>query len=256
VRQGGFIRQPGIAQQHSLVTGYGGAMSFFERPSADHSDDETADETFDEVLEPQSTYLGGVVPVEVLLAQSDAAAVALRSIVAFPDGFEFTLDVWVRHPVARQKRWPYRGTILLDASEVNDDEPLPDEFLRFGIQFPDGARISNLDRPAWELSPDATEPQHGMNSSSGGGSDLQYSQQWWAWPIPDSGTIAFVCEWPAYGIDETRVELDAALLREAANRAQPVWPDNHAGRTHWSSWELSRAIRRRLHTRNSEPDDA
>jgi hypothetical protein len=90
---------------------------------------------------------------------------------------------------------------------------LPDEFFRFGIEFPDGARVSNLDRAPWELSPDATEPQHGMSSSSGGGSDSEYSQEWWAWPVPDAGVIAFVCEWPAYGISETRGEVDATQLR-------------------------------------------
>ena len=43
-------------------------------------------------------------------------------------------------------------------------------------------------------------------------------------PTPP-GPLAFVCEWPARGIPETRAEIDAGLVLAAAARAVPIWPD-------------------------------
>jgi hypothetical protein len=46
----------------------------------------------------------------------------------------------------------------------------------------------------------------------------------WVWGLPPPGPLAFVCEWPARGIPETRAKMDAGLVLEAADRAMPVWP--------------------------------
>jgi hypothetical protein len=47
----------------------------------------------------------------------------------------------------------------------------------------------------------------------------------WVWGLPPPGQLAFVCEWPARNIPETRVEIEAGLVLEAASRAVPIWPD-------------------------------
>jgi hypothetical protein len=47
----------------------------------------------------------------------------------------------------------------------------------------------------------------------------------WVWGLPPPGPLAFVCEWPARGIPETRVEIDAGLVLEAAARAVAIWPE-------------------------------
>jgi hypothetical protein len=38
-------------------------------------------------------------------------------------------------------------------------------------------------------------------------------------------TLGFVCEWPGRGIAESRAELDAASILEAAGRAVTLWSD-------------------------------
>lgn len=197
-------------------------MGFFDR-RRDSIDDEIEIED-DDALESPAIHLGGVVPIEALLARSETAAAAIRGMVGYPDGFAFTLAVWVRTPVVRRRR-RLLSPIMLDPLEIEPGEEPPPEFFRLGIEFPDGSSVTNLDRPPWELSPDATDPHHGMESSSGGGSDTFYEQNWWAWPVPGPGVLAFVCEWPAYSISETRYELDASLVRAASERAEPVWPD-------------------------------
>jgi hypothetical protein len=47
----------------------------------------------------------------------------------------------------------------------------------------------------------------------------------WMWGLPPPGPLVFASEWPARGISETRVEIDAGLVLEAAGRAVPIWPD-------------------------------
>jgi len=57
----------------------------------------------------------------------------------------------------------------------------------------------------------------------GGGPYGQVQFDMWLWPLPPPGRLRVVCEWPAYDIAETSVELDATELVGDAARAQPVW---------------------------------
>jgi hypothetical protein len=59
------------------------------------------------------------------------------------------------------------------------------------VQFPDGARLTNL--------------------------DLRIR-----WPVPVSGDAEFLCEWPAYGIAESRLTLVGDEVRAAAARISGV----------------------------------
>ena len=89
--------------------------------------------------------------------------------------------------------------------------------------------------------PDATEPAHGLESQSGGGSDREYSQEYWAWPLPGSGPLGLVVEWPAFDIGETTTSIDGSLLIAAAERAQPVWLEDAGRDSHVSRGAVMRA---------------
>jgi hypothetical protein len=45
------------------------------------------------------------------------------------------------------------------------------------------------------------------------------------WPLPPAGPLVFVCEWPALGVEESRAQLDARLVLDAAARSRPLWPE-------------------------------
>jgi hypothetical protein len=47
----------------------------------------------------------------------------------------------------------------------------------------------------------------------------------WVWPLPPDGPFAFVCEWPARGIPESRAEIDGGAILQAAGRAVTLWPE-------------------------------
>jgi hypothetical protein len=86
--------------------------------------------------------------------------------------------------------------------------------------------------------------QHG-----GGGGDGRWDQDVWVWPLPPPGPLAFVCEWPAEGVQLTRVEVDAGLVLEAAEQAEPLWeeqeqPSLGLGRGGWTTTRLSGLVGR------------
>jgi hypothetical protein len=104
-------------------------------------------------------------------------------------------------------------------------EPVPDEFLRLGLRFGDGAVAVNLPGYGWHGGDH--EPQRPLlMHNGGGGGGRRYDQTYWVWPLPPAGPLTFVCEWPALGIAETRVDLDAGLLHAAAARAATLWPED------------------------------
>jgi hypothetical protein len=61
----------------------------------------------------------------------------------------------------------------------------------------------------------------------GGGGMHTYSSadHLWLWPLPPDGEIEIVMQWPAFGIGETRVIIDAGTVSELSARARPFWAD-------------------------------
>ncbi len=49
---------------------------------------------------------------------------------------------------------------------------------------------------------------------------------YWVYPLPPPGPLAFVREWPALGLFETLVEIDAQPILDAAARSVQIWPDD------------------------------
>ncbi len=215
-------------------------MGFFDLPERDLEEEDLAPE--DEVDEFEglrpAPWIPGVVPVELLVARSDEAAVVLGRILAFPDGFQLTVHSYLHRSLKRRRRRHLHHPLMWHDAEPG--EPLAGEVLRFGLAWPDGGRATNID--AWGRKwPDATEPAHGLEERSGGGSDDEYSQEYWAWPLPDPGPLRVVAEWPAFGIAETTALLDGGLIAEAASRSRPVWPEDAARASHVSREAMMRA---------------
>lgn len=158
----------------------------------------------------------GAVGTELLLARSPAAVVHLAYLDAYPTGFQFEVravtatgeresdsDVFGRH-------WPRAG---------QRRDQLPPSLLRIGVQFADQRTATNItghDRPP------AGPVMWPLTGRAGGGS---FRQAYWVSPLPPSGPVAFVCEWPAAGIPLVRHEVDAQLILDASDRARAAIPE-------------------------------
>jgi len=195
-------------------------MSFFEPPAASTAGVARAMAVSPPAwIGPPHNVLPGIAPVQLLIARTEETVVAIAGIQAYPAGFGFTLCLRLRNLSAREEQqFPY----LLDRVPFGGD-PLPDEFLRFGVQLADGRKATNLDQPAYDPE---QEPDRPVLFQHGGGGGATWDMEHWVWPLPPPGPFAFVCEWPGRGIPESRAEIDAAAILGAAGSAVTLWPDN------------------------------
>ena len=197
-------------------------MSFFEPPARPPAGVARAKVVSPPAwIAPPRNVLPGIAPVQVIVARTDETVIAVAGIQAFPAGFSFTLSLRLRNLSAREEqRLPY----LFDSTDPEDDA-LVDDFLRFGVQFADGRKATTLEHPPYD--PEGQAPDRPvLREHGGGGGGTAWDMEYWLWPLPPAGPFAFVCEWPARGIAESRAEIDAAAILEAAESAMILWPDN------------------------------
>jgi hypothetical protein len=150
----------------------------------------------------------------LVLARTDQVAIAVVGLWAFVSGFEFLLSVQLKQAVP--------GTSAASFLSALDDEPPHEEFLRLGIQFATGEKASNMQVRATR----SGESDHRgpiMKSRIAGAGLLFRDWKYWVSPLPPSGPLAFFCEWPAYDILETRTEIDAQLILDAARTSIDLW---------------------------------
>jgi hypothetical protein len=158
--------------------------------------------------------------VERVLGRSDDAVVAIGGIAGYPNGFEFTIAAILR--VGRRG-----GPVTPHLHAFDPDDAPPDRFLRLGVEFSDGRRATNLSPPRMPAADPSNEPTGPMlMPRAAGGGPRRNDSTYWVWPLPPPGLLAIVCEWPAYGVEESRISLDAALIIEASLRAVRLWPDD------------------------------
>jgi hypothetical protein len=93
--------------------------------------------------------------------------------------------------------------------------------VQISLQFSDGRKAISS-RAHADSEPTGPIPQRG----GGGGTSHSQLLRWWAWPLPPTGPLEFICQWPVYGIGETRVGLDAQLILDAARQSIQLWPED------------------------------
>jgi hypothetical protein len=94
-----------------------------------------------------------------------------------------------------------------------------------------------------------------MHPGVGGGGRGSWRQTQWIWPLPTTGPVVLVCEWPAMNLQLTRSKVDAPTIFDAVARAQvvssmiifPSHPQQTAGPARSpSSGDQARATQSRL----------
>jgi hypothetical protein len=165
---------------------------------------------------PPHGVLPGVAPLELVIAANARAAVYVGRCSVYATGFELELRV----------------LLAPDAGELDPSLNGPyhrrggdnySEMLRFGVEFSDGRKATNVDGRGYARNEPDGPVLWGMGGGGGGG---RWRQDFWVWPLPPSGPLAFVCEWPVAGIPLARAEIDAQLLLDASTRARALFPDN------------------------------
>jgi hypothetical protein len=176
-----------------------------------------------EWIGPPENVVPASFPVDLVLARTDQLALSVHSGRAYEHGFEFTLGVRQRKPPQENGHDPM---MLWHPGLRRGFE----DALRFGIAFADGRKATIFDqRPWWGDPENQTSPDIVLMQRGGGGGGKSWNFEFWAWPLPPDGPVAFVAEWPVEGIELTRAEIDSSVVRDAATRAVMLWPDDPPG---------------------------
>lgn len=136
--------------------------------------------------------------------------------------------------------------------EIPSPSPFDDaQDLNFGVQFPDGTKVTTLRPYVPEVDyglpgdlDEADEPRYGLEAGGGGGSDSQMTWDYFLWPIPGPGQITIVCAWRHYDLPESSTVLDTQIIREAATRARPLWPEDEGRPTRHNPVAFMRTMQR------------
>jgi hypothetical protein len=176
----------------------------------------------------------GSVAAEVVLIRTDQVAVAVGSVRAYPNGFELTVHVRLRGedevigpgPVDPFGWHRHRGPAHA-----------PDEALRLGVMYADGRRVAT-DAINGEPSPGDDPERLVLCRGGGGGDDRRWDADFWVYPLPPEGPVTLVASWLERGITEARTELDGAAIRQAAQHAVILWPDEPEPESQ-TSWRTS-----------------
>jgi hypothetical protein len=185
---------------------------------------------------PPTGTLPGVIPLELVLAKSNRAAVYISRLTAYPSGFEVDV-VTVSHPDHDDLDPALFG--------VRGRGSGHGEGLRFGVEFAGGAKATNVGGGIG-VEP-GTQPTGPVlhSGGGGGGGGGHWRASYWVWPLPPAGPLAFVCEWPVAGIPLTRAQLDARVVLDAARRALVLFEDGprRGGGAAWNAGPIASSPR-------------
>jgi hypothetical protein len=175
--------------------------------------------------ERSDAVIPGSVPGEVLLARTERAAVALGSVRAYPNGFEFTLNVRLRD----EDEFGL-GADPFERPWRRRDPQAAEDQLRLGILYADGRRAVT-DGLSWPDDANESGELVLLPMGSGGG-ERSWDGDFWVHPLPPDGPVTFVASWLRYEMAEVRAELDGTAIRAAAGRAVILWPEAPPGDPH------------------------
>jgi len=162
---------------------------------------------------PEAEFPGNVPMDSLVLGRTDEVAVAVTGISAYSNGMEIFVAARIR-PGGRPEDHAPGGQRDLAASRRS---------FRFGLQLADGSKV--VGRPGRWPEHDSEPAGPVLFPFAGGGGLHSFVSRWWAWPLPPKGPLEFVCEWPKFGIAESRADLDAQLILDAADRSIRLWPE-------------------------------
>ena len=159
----------------------------------------------------EQLYLGGPVDVTLTLVDTEDLAVRIQHVAAYPHGFSFVVALWSDEP----------AHVMHEAAEALSFNPhrrgrRSAAQLHVLVELPDGTTLV----PA-HGGQHYTEPR--LEQVTAYGEHGFYTAELVAPILPADGPVTFVFEWASRGIAGARATFDAALLAEAATRAQPLF---------------------------------
>jgi hypothetical protein len=215
-------------------SGYGETM-FFEPPPEQEETTRLPKPGLPAWYAPPADEMGGVVVSGLVPARTPNIAITLPTIQAFETGCLMNVDIVMRpHTLSADDFQALQLSVYPHMVARAGAGRLPDNLLRFGVRFADGAKATTVgqrfDRARIPQDP-PPGPQlswlfGGMSMRSGDEDMSASTMGLWLWPLPPRETFELGVEWPAGGIELSIVDLDGEAIRSAAQQSVPYWPDS------------------------------
>ena len=170
-------------------------------------------------MRPDAVIPGSAPAELLLLVRTHEVAVAVGSVRAYPNGFEFTVHVRLRQEEFSWGEGPFDWLGDLRTRLA------PEQALRLGVLYADGRRAATTSHRPLMMDDEAGGEHLVLLQVGSGGSERQWDGDFWVHPLPPDGPVTFVASWLLYEVAETRAELDGSAIHEAAGRAVILWPD-------------------------------
>lgn len=201
-------------------------MTFFP-PDPEIPEEEDTESSQPRWWQAPEDELPVVLPVSEPLAVTDHVALALVAMAVHSEGIQFRVEKRLRRNGLPRAEWDELCAVFMEHMSYRGVVDAAGR-LRFGVVLADGEKVVTDASPFGRGNDPMAEPEgHTLSrreqGGGGGGSTFSSSDHLWLWPLPPAGPIELVLQWPALGIDETRVTLDAGSVAELAARARPYW---------------------------------
>ncbi|UNK70311.1 hypothetical protein [Microbacterium sp. H1-D42] len=203
-------------------------MTFFPPgPEIPELEEEEAEPSQPRWWQAPEDELPELLPVSEVLAVTDHVAVALIGIAVHSDGVQLQVERRLRRNGLPLRDWNELCNAFTEHMSFGGPIDATGR-LRFGVVLADGTKVTDAS-PFFACGDPMVEPEgHTLSrrqlGGGGGGSTYSSADHLWLWPLPPAGPIELVMQWPALGIQETRLVVDASLVPELAARAQSFWP--------------------------------
>jgi hypothetical protein len=159
-------------------------------------------------------WVAGEAALELVLVRAYDLIVRIKGISAYPSAFDFEMQIFSRpgKTLDPESFFPPKGS-------RRRHRTIPDTVMRFAVETADGQKFVALPEVVGAVG-DSWGPIYFLS----GGTYGVYGELRYCVPVlPAAGPLRFVCEWPARGVPLSRVSLDAAVVRDASLRAEPLW---------------------------------
>jgi hypothetical protein len=212
---------------------YGGAM-FFEPSSAQEEQTRPPTPGLPAWYAPSAEEMGAVMVSGLVLARTPNVVITVPTIQAFSVGCLLNVDIVMRrHTMPLDDFQALQLSVYPHMIRGVSAGRLPDELLRFGVRFADGAKATTVgqrfDRTQLPQDPPPGPRLSwllgGMSMRSGDEDAGVIPMGLWLWPSPPREIFELGVEWPAGGVELSIVDLDGAAIASAAHQSAPYWPD-------------------------------
>lgn len=164
--------------------------------------------------------MGGCnVAVNALVADTERLAVVLTTLTVYPTGLVLRLEVHARKGLDLM-RIVFEAPRMTEAMRrLEGEAPVDPDPFQLNVAYSDG-RVAR--QYAWGAPGEADQPPYLVPQAGGGGSD-QLTQTFWLHPLPVEGDLDLHCSWASEGVADSVWHIPGDLVREAAQRAYPLW---------------------------------